>query len=166
MKTALFINFTSEPFTGYWNGKAKVFAAGQSVYMPDYLAKHFAKHLANRELLKMGKERDTSPKIKIRADGTEYYDNLSFMEVFDQAYKPEADDELAQAEDSIDVAIAVANKNRAKDGKASLPKNEIPPVEVNPRRGAPAQDPNEPQVIVPPADDDDSEESFGSQPKE
>lgn len=116
-KTALFTNFSSEEFVCHWDGKPKKFSPGQSIYMPDYLAKHFAKHLANRELLRKGKERDTSPKIKVRADGTKYIENENFNEVFKKAYTPdETDDGLDTKEKrpDVDMLIDLANKNSQK----------------------------------------------------
>ena len=50
-KQAKFINFTNKDFTGYWDGKATLLKAGEEYTMDDYLARHYAKHLANRELL-------------------------------------------------------------------------------------------------------------------
>lgn len=145
MKTALFTNFSTTPFTGYWNGRGKTFAPGQSSYMPDYLAAHFAKHLTNRELLAKGLERSTSPKKPEEVS--------EFMELFNQAYTPDTTDEdMIQAEDGIDAQIAIANKNRqqAGDAKASMP------ISV-PDPKPPVQNPNEPQMISTP---DDDEEQF------
>ena len=162
MKTALFTNFSNEEFTGFWNGKGKKFAPGQSVYMPDYLAKHFAKHLTNRELLKKGLERDTSPKIKVKPDGTEYIENVNFMELFNKAYTPDGEEEFAAEKDSIDVQIEVANKNRAKRGEASLPKDVAgEESQARPAPSAPQeQDPTQPQIVDLPVDEED-EASFG-----
>lgn len=112
MQTALFTNFSDEVYIGYWNGKGKKFEPGQSLYMPDYLARHYAKHLTNRELLKKGLEKDTSPKVKIRPDGTEYVDNIVFTEMFNKAYTPDEDIQPEKMKDEIDVQIEVANKNR------------------------------------------------------
>ncbi len=119
-KTALFTNFTEEEFIGYWDGKAKKFVPGQSIYMPDYLAKHFAKHLANRELLKKGLDRDTSPKVKMAADGTEYVDNLTFTEMFNRAYTPD-EEEIGETKTDVDTLIDVANKNRAEKAPKEEP---------------------------------------------
>jgi|CXWK01.1.fsa_nt_gi hypothetical protein len=105
MKSAQFTNFSTEPFTGFWDGKGKTFAPGKSMYMGDYLAKHFAKHLTNRELLKLGKERSTSPK---RPD-----DVPEFMELFNKAYQAEEEEiEMTDGRDSLDVEIDMANRNR------------------------------------------------------
>jgi hypothetical protein len=62
MKIASFTNYTSEPFTGKWNGVAKTFKPGEKRQMAEYLARHFAKHLANQELIKKNKQVHTSPK--------------------------------------------------------------------------------------------------------
>ncbi len=114
-KTAIFTNFTSEDFKGYWNGKGKTFRAGQSVFMPEGFARHFAKHLVNRELLR------TKP------DGTLVYPNGDtmtspkfpeqvpvFMELFDKAFKlDENEDEVLSDEtDELDTAINTAQKQR------------------------------------------------------
>lgn len=106
METALFVNFTNRDFTGFWDGKPKLIKAGQCIYMPDYLAKHFAKHLVNRELINAKKETLTSPK---RPEEVPEY-----MELFNKAYIPDEDKEktITQKEDDIDVQIEVANKNK------------------------------------------------------
>ena len=54
MKTALwFTNFSNEDFVGVWDTKPKTFKAGKSILLPEYLAKHHAKHLIDRELNKL-----------------------------------------------------------------------------------------------------------------
>lgn len=172
MKTALFTNFSNEEFIGYWNGKGKKFAPGQSVYMPDYLAKHFAKHLTNRELLKKGLERDTSPKLKTRKDSQgnteEYIDNVNFLELFNKAYTPDGEEEFSAEKDSIDVQIEVANKNRAEKGQAASLPESMPSQEENERGPSmnpqpKEQDPTQPQVVDLPVDDEDDETGFGDQ---
>lgn len=105
MSTALFTNFSSEEFIGHWDGKPRKFAPGESLYMPDYLAQHFAKHLTNRELMKIGKERSTSPKFPDQVP--------EYMELFNKAYTPDEVHEKPKAKkDDVDTLIAVANKNR------------------------------------------------------
>lgn len=51
----LFTNWTDEDFSWKYAGITHKFEAGSSVYLPDYKANHFAKHLVNRELIKSGK---------------------------------------------------------------------------------------------------------------
>lgn len=149
MKTALFTNFTNEVFNGYWDGKKKPFAPGQSLYMPDYLAKHFAKHLVNQELLK--RKEDGSLVYK---DGEKFVSPKKpeevpiFMELFNKAFTPDETEELGDKKDDIDTLINVANKNKNKEKESP-------------------QDPTKPQIIVPPDFDDedsDNEESFQGHP--
>lgn len=132
MKTAVFVNFSPEVFIGFWNGKSygpsivkdtdgknkKGFKPGDTMAMPDYLAKHFAKHLANRELLRKAKdhpefERFTSPKKPEEVP--------EFMALFNQAciMDESIDDEK---KDELDVQMEVIAKNRAQ--KTELPANE------------------------------------------
>lgn len=161
MKTALFTNFSDKVFEGYWNGKPRVFQPGQSLYMPDYLAKHFAKHLANRELLRIGLERDTSPKLKTRQDGTEFIDNENFNKMFNKAYTPDSEDPIGEEEDPIEVQIAVANKNRRlRDAAIASPVPAADEIGDDSAEGM-----NGTQVIVPPSDDED-EDDFGGKPVE
>jgi hypothetical protein len=49
VKSILFTNWTKEDFTCSWDGVEYDFPAGHSMYLQDYLAHHFAKHLAQRE---------------------------------------------------------------------------------------------------------------------
>lgn len=145
MKTALFSNFTTEEFIGYWDGKPKKFAPGQSIYMPDYLARHFAKHLVNRELLRPGAYKDgekmTSPKKPEEVP--------LFMELFNKAYTPDNTEELGEIKDDVNSLIDSANKNRQSIKSA-------------------VQDPTQPQIIMSPDFDEseDDESSFGDKPKE
>lgn len=81
-KIVKFINFSNEDFTYTWNKVPYVFPAGEFRFMEKNLGDHFAKHLVNRELLKLGKENDTSPKPK---DGNVYGDNESFKELYMKA---------------------------------------------------------------------------------
>lgn len=102
MNNATFHNFSSEPFTGYWNGKPKTFKAGERVYMPAYLAEHFAKHLTNRELQKTAKgENYTSPKFPRQVP--------EFMEMFNKAFIPE---KVIAGETEIDREIASATASK------------------------------------------------------
>lgn len=157
MANATFHNFDDKPFTGYWNGKPKTFKPGERVYMPSYLAEHFAKHLANRYLIEHGKEVYTSPKNPRQAP--------EFMEVFKKAYIP--DGESASGSE-IDEAIASAQVP-SMDIRTEKPKT----IEQGPAAaladeiaaGAPEEmtigGPGEkPMIINVPGGDDDDESSF------
>lgn len=50
MTAKKFRNFSKEDFTWKWDGVVYTFKAGQEIYMEDYKADHFAKHLIDREL--------------------------------------------------------------------------------------------------------------------
>ena len=58
MKSVLFYNWTEEDFTWSWDSVPFEFKAGDKLYVQDYLAEHFAKHLVDRELLKQGLRTD------------------------------------------------------------------------------------------------------------
>lgn len=79
-KLVKFHNWTSEDFTGMWNSKPEYFKAGESKFMEEWRANHYATHLTNRELLRRGYENDTSPKFPDK--------NARFMEYFKKAYIP------------------------------------------------------------------------------
>lgn len=121
MKTALFVNFTTEDFTGYWDGKPKTIKAGQQLWMPDYLASHFAKHLVNRELLRTDAsgnpiykngEKMTSPKKPEEVP--------VFMELFNKAFIPDETEDIGAEKDNLDTLISVANKNRAEKSSENV----------------------------------------------
>jgi hypothetical protein len=54
MQAQQFTNFSNEDFTWNYNGMAYTFKSGQTMFLEDYKAEHFAKHLIDRELNKMG----------------------------------------------------------------------------------------------------------------
>lgn len=75
-----FINFSKEDFTYTYNNRPYTFAAGDFRFMETNIANHFAKHLINRELLKEGRESDTSPKNP--------EENFYFMQLYKKAIEP------------------------------------------------------------------------------
>ena len=142
VKTALFTNFTDEEFVGYWDGKARKFKPGQSLWMDEYLARHYAKHLSNQELLR--KKPDGTPIYK---DGEKFTSPKfpeqvpQFMDLFNKAFQLEEDDQEVPAEkDAIDVRIEALNKNKQADKKAEK-----------------TQNPNEPQTVLSPDFDEEDE---------
>lgn len=52
MKAVNFYNFSDEDFSYTWDRDVFDFPAGETVKLQEYLAKHFAKHLVDRELNK------------------------------------------------------------------------------------------------------------------
>jgi len=87
----IFHNFTTKPFTGYWNGKAYTFKPGVKKYYIKGIAENFAKHLANQVLTENGKETFTSPKKPNEVP--------VFMEVFNKALLTEE----VPDEDNLDI---------------------------------------------------------------
>ena len=150
-ETALFTNFTNQEFIGYWDGKPRKFAPGQSMYLPDSLAQHYAATLTNRELLRTDSngtliykdgEKMTSPK---KPEEVPLY-----MELFNKAYAP-VEDKTPEKKSDLDTEIDVLNRNKTKELSDKEKK----------------QDPKKPQVILPPDfDEDDDESSFEGKPKE
>ncbi|MDH4127317.1 MAG: hypothetical protein OEV44_01085 [Spirochaetota bacterium] len=51
-KAMRFYNWTNEDFSHKWDSVEYTFRAGESQMVQDYLANHFAKHLAQREINK------------------------------------------------------------------------------------------------------------------
>jgi len=99
---AIFTNFTDEEFEGFWDGRGRKYPPGKSEKMPDFLARHFAKHLTNKELLRTNKKGDlvhkngdkmTSPK---RPE-----DAPMFMELFNKAYTPIQEQEIIETKQSL-----------------------------------------------------------------
>lgn len=94
MKYATFINFTDQPFTGYWDGRAYTFQpSDKKDHLPELIARHFAKHLTNRELTKRKKEKYCSPK---RPE-----DVPEFMEIFNKAFYMENNGQEINAETGL-----------------------------------------------------------------
>lgn len=56
-----FKNFSDEDFTWKFDGVPFEFKAGQEIFLEDYKADHFAKHLVDREINKLGKRTDYAP---------------------------------------------------------------------------------------------------------
>jgi hypothetical protein len=136
MKYATFYNYTNEPFTGYWNGKAYTFKPGQKKeHLNEGIASHFAKHLANEVLTKSGKETYTSPKKP--------QDVPVFMEVFNKAFIPEGSGE------ELDPETGLASDEQ-KINQPSMDINVIPRKVIDPydAKSQPAVGPgSKPQVI-------------------
>jgi hypothetical protein len=54
VKSVLFKNFTDEEFVCSWDGTPYRFPAGKEMYVEDWKAEHFAKHLVDRVMHKQG----------------------------------------------------------------------------------------------------------------
>lgn len=148
MSNATFFNFTSEPFTGYWDGKGKTIKTGEKILMPAYLAEHFAKHLTNKILVDTGREVYTSPKNPGQVH--------QFMDLFQQAYLPE--EPMPEGSNSIDELIASAQSEPSMNVeiKKVEPTDEGPAAALKKSKKSKAVDiEEEDQIINPPDGDDD-----------
>lgn len=54
MKAVKFRNYTDHDFSWKYDGIEYTFRAGETMFLEDYKAAHFAKHLIDRELGKLG----------------------------------------------------------------------------------------------------------------
>jgi len=54
MEAKKFTNFSNESFSWKFGGVEYTFGVGQTMFLEDYKADHFAKHLIDRELNKAG----------------------------------------------------------------------------------------------------------------
>lgn len=50
MQAQQFHNFSTEDFTWKWDGIAYTFKAGQTMFIEDFKAEHFTRHLVDREM--------------------------------------------------------------------------------------------------------------------
>ena len=147
-QNATFHNFDSEPFTGYWNGKPKTFRPGEQVHMSSPLAEHFAKHLTNKILMRLGGKYETFTSPKNPGQVPE------FMDIFRKAFIP---DEKQLEEGSVDDEIA-KSVQPSMDIEVKKPEN----IDQGPAAALAAEDAagpeEESQIISTP--DDDEESSF------
>jgi hypothetical protein len=110
MKVAIFHNFSNETFIGYWNGRPYTYQPGEKKYLPAYLAAHFAKHLTNRELLKMDPPRENATSPKDPEQVPEYLEKYNqAFKIVDDASDPQGD------KDETQVAVEVLNKQAEED---------------------------------------------------
>lgn len=199
VKTVLFRNFSDQVFSSVelhevnirgtklmvtdetcrWDGEDYTFKPGESRYMPDWKAAHFAKHLVNRELIKMGLDNDTSPKRP--------KDNPRFMALWKKAYiedpksvsmsETKAEDELIELNKDLEIEKLKAENEALKSGAKDLP--EAPEVgKMAPHTITEEDIENNPgiendvqvgdEVLLPSVEDEDapSDEGFADLPEE
>lgn len=147
-----FTNFSNEDFTWTWNKIPYKFPAGQFRFMETLLAEHFAKHLINRELLKKGRENDTSPKNPS--------ENVYYMELHAKAIEPV---ETAEGADSTAIEQEVVDRDtRARLGLKARKDTLTVPVK-KPAKTVKPQDKTTPETdenfeLIEGDDDDDETE--------
>jgi len=67
IKAAIFNNCTDKTFIGQWAGVKYTFKKGTQSHMEEWKARHFAKHLANRELNELDIRTDDPSRAKLIA---------------------------------------------------------------------------------------------------
>lgn len=151
-----FTNFSDEDFTHTWNNIPYTFKAGTVKFMESGLANHFAKHFINRELLKRGRENDTSPKPN--TDGK--IENPFFMELYHRCIEPVSMEEGPTDQTKLE-ADALDMDMKAKIGEDMHSNLEAPAKEKNKgkdKNKAETKKPKEEkefeEVEVPASDDD------------
>ena len=108
---SLFTNFTDQEFTGYWDGKPYPFKAGQSKYMPDWMARHFAKHLTNWELLRKDVNGNDVHKDGEKMTSPKFPEQVPvFMEYFNKEYTPDETETEGEVKSDLDVELEILNK--------------------------------------------------------
>lgn len=140
-----FTNFSDEDFTYTWNKIPYTFKAGAVKFMETGIANHFAKHLVNRELLKRGRDNDTSPKKQS--------DNPFFMEYWNKCIQPIPQDASGDPEKAKQEMI---DQNM----KATLGTSEAPTSTPAPTKGkklSTKKDADEFEEVPLPEGDADSE---------
>jgi hypothetical protein len=94
-EVARFTNWSNHDFTWKWAGEEATFEAGESRIMPIGLAEHFAKHLTNRELTRVGLDMFCSPKTAVEVK--------QFKEFFDKAFTTEIEKKPETLKEKIEV---------------------------------------------------------------
>lgn len=111
-----FTNFSNEDFIGIWNKEQFPFKAGETMLLQGYLADHFAKHLVDRELGKLGIPVD-------RKDERERLLKLAMGEVEIEATSPEKL-EAAMLNDEAEEIKEEKPKKEKKEKKIKKSKDE------------------------------------------
>lgn len=100
-----FTNWTGEDFTHKWDSVEYTFKAGQTEMLQDYLAYHFAKHLAQREI-----NRRNLP-----------MSDLKFKEFYDKCINGET----VSAETKLKLEMEIAKLNEGRDDKKEAMKTRM-----------------------------------------
>ena len=99
MQAIKFKNFTDRDFTWKYDGLPYTFKAGQEMYLEDFKANHFAKHLVNQELNRL--EKDTG--------------NVSFREPLMAKCLPP--DEVVSVAEALDIEVRKSKGKGKKEEK-------------------------------------------------
>lgn len=109
-----FTNWTNRDFIGYWNKVAYTIKAHETIMLEEYLAKHFAEHLIDRET--------DSLLIKRKNDDGSYAD-FRFNELVNKCFN--ASDPVV-AEDAAQLATKMMNDRQTVLNNEKAPKKVEP----------------------------------------
>lgn len=112
MESKIFLNWSNEEFVGMWDSIPYKIKAGQNVYLEDWKANHFAKHLTDRELNKAGYGTADQRRGQFYAK--------CFVE---EAAEPDAPE--TESVEELPVETQILNKNK----KMGRPKKVVEPTE-------------------------------------
>lgn len=115
-KAVSFTNWTNEKFVCSWDGNAFTFEPGEQKWFEEGVARHFAKHLANRELIRDGKEFNTSP--------SKPEEDIIFMSYFEKAFVEEPI--VTKSEVEFDSVIMEKEMKKKKVGRPKKVEEEFP----------------------------------------
>ena len=105
MQAIQFTNWTTEDFTWKFDGIPYTFKAGQTIYLEDFKAKHFAKHLVDREMNKLGIVTDNPKREELEAQcfpSEETITPLEALQINKKEEKKKAKKEEKEYEDLSD----------------------------------------------------------------
>lgn len=119
-KSVIFKNWSDEAFSWTWDKVPYHFKPGQEMYMQDYLAAHFAKHLADREMVKAGLELN----YRTRPERQRFIDKCYPQERPDFEQEDETQAEVENMNRNADIAgpsegRKATSKRKAQDGQAN-----------------------------------------------
>lgn len=108
----IFTNWTTEDFTGMWNGVPETIKAGEYKELPEYKAYHYCRHLVNREMFK--DKKDTLISVD---EARREYEQKTIAKIEEGMDSP--------ALDSIKKKIESDLKKKAKDDETKTQKPEF-----------------------------------------
>jgi len=126
-ESVLFINLTSKPFEWTWDKQWYKFESGERRWLPRFLANHFAKHLAIRELNDAKQLTDESNRVELmskfiqEASAVSYADPLQAQVAILNKNNAQASSELKKFCDECDSKGVVHKKDCPKRVSKPLP---------------------------------------------
>jgi len=152
---AKFTNFSDETFVAHWDGKAYTFEPKQEKVMQAYKAMHFAKALANRELLRKKIDPKTGQIMRNLNSQTQIPTPVYEVPNGDSYTSPKKPEDVPEFAKRVKMAFQMVS-----DGADDKPEEK---GQMNSEMGE-ASKPKDTQIASFPDDPDDEE--FAEKPKE